>query len=310
MQRNKLKVLLVLGVVLSASSLLAIRTAFAQEKNAEESAWKKEFREKYGLKDGEHIKRIATPYPQCRSEYMASRVGASGDSTSYDNYFTVLGWKDGWAPGRLARHTLSVRPEKGLPLAGLLSMVAGIPPTRIDGVKQSEHVTGDFVVRDGSTPAQIVAQLQTILNRECNLPVTLEFKDVELDVFVLAGKYETKPLEGRKKNEIEVYAKHLVGRDAGGGGSGTFDELLAHLERHVSVPVLAGKIEGPPKNIRWHDNVRPFPILDPIRRPKAWAEDHEAVMVLDNISSQTGLTVKTEKRKVRVLVVEDAKTDK
>jgi hypothetical protein len=189
----------------------------------------------------------------------------------------------------------------------LLDMTAGIPPTRIEGLEEllDAKVTGDFVVRDGATPDQIVTQLATILKRECDLSVSFQFKDAEQEVFVLEGKYEAKPLDGREKNEIEVYAKHLLDRKTGGGGSGTFEVFLAHLERHVRVPVLAGKIEGLPKNVRWHYNVREKGDAN------TRAEDTNAATVLDNIASQTGLTVKTEKQKVRVLVVIDPeKTDK
>jgi hypothetical protein len=275
------------------------------KKAPDEPAWKKEFREKYGLKEGEHVKRIAPPYPSCRSDFLTDQIKGTFDPTKFGA--NVLGWKDGWAPGKLGLHVYAVKPEQGIPIDRLIDLAAGIPATRIEGLEKLlvTKATGDFVVRDGATPDQIVTQLETILKRECGLAASFQLKDAEQEVFVLEGKYEAKPLDGRKKNEIEVYAQHLADRKfVGGGTTGTFEEFLAHLERHVRVPVLAGKIEGLPKNVRWHYNVREN------GNGKTSAEDTNAATVLDNIASQTGLTVKTEKKKVRVLVVESAKADK
>jgi RNA polymerase sigma factor (sigma-70 family) len=274
------------------------------KKAADEPAWKKEFREKYGLKKGEHVKRIAPPYPSCRSDYLTYRLLGKIDKEKLDDYAIVLGWRDGWA----VQDTVHVYVAGGIPIDRLLDLAAGIPATRIEGLEKliAAKPTGDFVFRDGAKPDQIVTQLETILKRECGLSVSFQFKDAEREVFVLEGKYEAKPLDGRQNDEIEIYAKHLVDRRLGDGGTtGTFEEFLARLERHVSVPVLAGKIEGLPKNVRWHYNVREKGDAN------TRAEDTNAATVLDNIASQTGLTVKTEKQKVRVLVVIDPeKADK
>jgi hypothetical protein len=199
-----------------------------------------------------------------------------------------------------------VKPGTGVALARLLDMTAGVARTRLEGPAEllEAKVTGDFVVRDGATPDQVVGQLQAILTKECELPVSLTFKEVEEPVFVLSGKYEARPLDGREKHQLEVYAGHLIDPvTGGGGGSGDFAEFLGAVERHINRKVVADKIEGLPGRVSWHYNVRSPMIKDPARGIDTYAEDTNPDAVLENVARQTGLVVKAEKRKVRVLVV-------
>ncbi|MCI0642046.1 MAG: hypothetical protein L0Y70_23460 [Gemmataceae bacterium] len=279
------------------------------KKETEEPAWKKDFRGKYGLKEGEHVKRIATPYPACRTDYLADRFARPAGAIAFDDHFTVLRWKGDWAPAELAQHTLPVKQDEGVALSRLLNMTAGLSRIRLRGDDEvlEWKVTGDFVVRDGAAQDQIVAQLENLLNKECALAVTFRFKEVEDEVFVISGAYESKPLDGRGKNQIEIYAIHLTDRSTGGGGSGVFAEFLAHVEGHVNRRVLAGKIEGLPKSVSWHYNVRSPTLKDPNQGIDTRAEDTNPQAVLANVAAQTGLVVNAEKRKVQVLEVTRSK---
>jgi hypothetical protein len=288
-----------------------IAAADPPKKATPEPAWKQEFRTQYGLKDGEHIKRIAAPYPKCRSEYLTERFGGGGNF-AFDDYFTVLRWKGHWAPLALATHVVPVKPDVGIALGSVLDMTCAVPRTRIEDPDQllDVKVIGDFVVRDESKPADIAKQLEAILKKECNLEATLRFREVEREVYVLSGKYEAKPLEGRKKTAIEIFGKSLIDRGIGGGGTGTFAELLANVERHVNAQVEAGKIEGMPGRLSWHYNVRSPMIKDPANGIDTLAEDTNVHAVLANLADQTGLKVKVEKRKVQMLKIERATAKK
>jgi RNA polymerase sigma factor (sigma-70 family) len=277
-----------------------------------EPAWKQAFRDKYGLKDGEHIKRIALPYPECRADYMRERLGGAGGKTPLDEHFTVLRWRNDWAPPELAKHTLPVKSDEGIALGRLLDMVCGMPRTRIEDPDNllEDKVTGDFVVRDESSPEKIAEQFSAILKKECKVEVAFRFQEVEREVFVLSGKYEAKPLEGRAKTEVEIFGISVYDRRTGGGGTGTFDEMLEHVERHISQCVVAGKIEGAPGRISWHYNVRSPMVKDPANGIDTYAEDTNAAAVMNNLADQTGLKLTTEKHKVKVLRVERANMKK
>jgi len=59
-----------------------------------------------------------------------------------------------------------------------------------------------------------------------------------------------------------------------------------------------------PKVVSWYYQVRSPQIRDPANGIDTYAEDTDPTAVLPNVAAQTGLTIKLEKRKVRVLFVE------
>lgn len=276
-----------------------------------EPAWKAEFRKVYGLKDGELVRRVAPPYPGCRAEYFKDRIREfykrnklnlpaeeelKADNT---NYFTKFGWKDGWPVDELTMQNTPVKPDEGVRLVQLIRMTTGFGHTRTEGDAGllEEKVTGDFVVRAGADPAKVAAELEKILRKECSLNVALAVQEVERDVYILSGKYEAKPLVERKKDRIEIYGFELTDRTTGGGGSGTLQEMADHIEGFIESRVAIGEVQGAPKKVEWHFNYRsPF-------TAQQRAQDTDAEAVVKNITAQTGLTAKLEKRKIKVLTV-------
>jgi RNA polymerase sigma factor (sigma-70 family) len=289
--------------------VVAAAPVAAPEPAAPEPVWKSEFRKAYGLKDGELVRRIAPPFPECRAEYfkeMDARMkrdpSEEGLKRDYTDYFTKFGWKDGWTAPALTTHTVPVKPDVGVQLARVLNATTGLQRTRFDAdaALLETHVTGDWVVRAGADPEKLIAALEKILRKECDLNVSLALKDAEREVYVLSGKYTSKPVPDRKENEIELFANELGDRNTGGGGSGTLQEMADHAEGWIEVPIVLGKIEGAPKRVSWHYNYRsPF-------TKEQHAADKNPTAVMTNVGAQTGLSVKLEKRTIRVLVVQKA----
>jgi len=76
--------------------------------------------------------------------------------------------------------------------------------------------------------------------------------------------------------------------------------MADHVEAFIEVPIAIGEVTGAPKEVEWHFNYRsPFTAAER-------AQDIDAEAVMKNITAQTGLTVKLEKRKIKVLVVKKA----
>lgn len=277
-----------------------------------ESAWKTEFRKVYGLKDGELVRRVAPPYPECRAEYFKDRTREHFKwlkmappeaelKKDYTDHYTKFGWKDGWTDPNLITQMVPVQPDTGVGLDGLLRATIGFPATRMrfDAFADANetNVTGDWVVRDGADPDKLVAALEQILRKECGLKVSLAFKDEEREVYVLSGKYVAKPLPGRKENEIEIYAVELSEANGGLGNANNPRDLARAIEGWIEVPIELGTIEGAPKRMTFRINVRtPTTVVSN-------AEDKDPTKVLENFAAQTGLTAKKEKRKIKVLVV-------
>ncbi|HVL13684.1 MAG TPA: sigma-70 family RNA polymerase sigma factor [Gemmata sp.] len=277
---------------------------------APEPAWKAEFRKVYGLKDGEVLRRVAPPYPDCRAEYFRDRLrefykrsklepSEEAINKDYSDHFTRFGWKDGWPVDGQISQTVPVKPEEGVQLRRVLDLTTGFQLSRLDADAEllETKVTGDWVVRAGADPEKLVAALEPILRKECGLKVSLAVKRVEREAYVLAGRYEAKPLPDRKANLIEVFGTELTDRNTGGGGSGDLREMAEHVEGWVEFSVVLGEVENAPKSVSWHYNYRsPF-------TKEQHAEDKDPAAVLQNIALQTGLTVKKEKRPIAVLAV-------
>jgi len=276
----------------------------------EEPVWKAEFRKTYGLKDGELVRRVAPPHPACRAEYFRdeirelykrSKLDAPEEELNrdYTDYFVKFGWKDGWTVPALRTMTTPVKPEAGVTLARVLEATTEFGRTRVEADDDllERKVTGDFVVRAGADTEKVAAAMETILRKECDIPASLAVAEAERDVYVLSGKYESKPLADRKKDQIEVYAVHLTDRNTGGGGTGSVQSMIDHVEGWINARIVLGKIEGAPARVEWHYNYR-----SPFTKEQN-AEDTDPEAVMKNIAAQTGLTAKMERRKVKVLVV-------
>ncbi|HEV3445358.1 MAG TPA: hypothetical protein VG099_11995, partial [Gemmataceae bacterium] len=280
---------------------------------AKAPAWKAEFRKAYGLRDDELIRRVAPPYPECRAEYFRNLIREAYKRSKLDppedevnqamsDHFTKFGWKDGWPVDQLTMQNTPIQPDVGGTLGQLIHMTTGFGHTRTEGEAEllDRKVTGDFVVRASADPAKVAAALEKILRKECHLRVSLAVQEVERDVYVLSGKYEAKPLAGRKKNLVEVYSFELTDRTTGGGGSGALQVMADHIEGFIEGRIAIGAVTGAPKEVEWHFNYR-SPVTDAER-----AQDHDAEAVMKNITAQTGLTVNLEKQKIKVLVVKNA----
>lgn len=273
-----------------------------------EPAWKAEFRKAYGLARDEVVRRVAPPFPACRNEYFRDEVRevykraklevpAGALDKDYTDSFLKFGWKGDWPDANLTERTVPAKPDEGMTLMRVLESTTGMTLTRIEGERLSDKVTGDWVVRAGATPEQVVAALEPILDKQCEFKVVLRVKEVERAVYVLSGKYAAKPLEGRKDHEIEFYATELQDRKAGGGGgTGTFARMAESAEGWIGFPVVVDKVEGAPARVSWHYNFRsPF-------TEEQHAADKNAEAVMKNLSAQTGLSATLEKRTIKVLV--------
>jgi RNA polymerase sigma factor (sigma-70 family) len=259
-------------------------------------AWKKEFSETYALKPGEVVKRIAPPYPKSREEFFKAIWGPGRDD-KYGDYFSVFLWKGGKV--EIGRMTVPVKPEEGIRLLQLFGRL-GISLQHVEGdaALLQSHVTGDFVLREGASTKEIAAALERILRTECKLPVRLREIEAEREVVVVRGTFTSKPREGRKKNEIDIFSKQPYPNSGAGGGTGSFAEFLDGVEAFTSTRLLSEVKDPPSGNVSWYFHARsPF-------TEQEYAEDRDPESVCKTVTAQTGLEFKAEKRKVPILRVE------
>jgi HEAT repeat protein len=275
----------------TAKPLPGASAAAGEKQNDEppEPAWRAAFRRVYGLKEGELLKRVAAPFPASRADYCKFRfpnMDSANISMSYR-----------WDGNNVEFWSLAPNSD-GVTLVMLLNAL-GVPSQEIevDENWRFKQVPGEFVTRAGAPPEKVLPRLEQILREELNLPVRLTLREVEREVIVVGGKYESKPRANREADQVDLFA--VKPNDGGGtpGGSGTFDEFLAETGAYIGRRLVKDLAETPKRTVRWyfHISTRVLTRPDPNRDPEG---------VLKNITAQTGLTFKTEKRKVRVLFVE------
>jgi len=177
-------------------------------------------------------------------------------------------------------------------IRSVLESTVRVYPYEVEGDGQllSTKITGDFIIRDGAPKQAILMELQKVLNGQFNMPVRLVSRQVERPVIVARGAFGLKPIPDRRC--IELFEEALTDESRGGGGSGNFEEFLNWVGRYINMHVI-DEVEGKPKEkLSWHYN----------RKPRGRSMD--PLLVLDNLSPQTGLTFTEETRRVRVLFVE------
>jgi RNA polymerase sigma factor (sigma-70 family) len=264
-----------------------------------EPAWRTEFRKTYGLKNGEILKRFTPPFPACRLDYCKWLKKEFFPDMDVDN--VVMDYR--WDGKNVEFWGLSYK-NKDEPYAWTLLGVMGHLDIRnqeveIDEELRSQVIEGEFVWRTSTLAEKTVPRFEQILREEMKLPIRLTLKEAEREVFIVSGKYQSKPLGNRQPDEVDLFAQNRDEADAKPGGNGTFDEFLVHVGSYINRRLVKEMAETPKGRIAWylHNSARVLPGPDPERDPKG---------VLKNVSLQTGLTFKAEKRKVRVLVVEKA----
>lgn len=264
-----------------------------EPKPSPELDWKVEFLRAYGLKENEVLKRVAPPFPACRADYCrflkanyCSWMESDNVSMSYRfDGKDVTFW--------------SLTPDpNGVELPTLLADL-GIPAqeVEIDEDLRFKQIPGEFVVRTGAPVEKSVPRLEQMLREELHLPIRLTLKQLEREVIVVRGKYESKPRANRKVNQVDLFAIKPNEDGGSAGGRGTFDKFLEWVGTWIDRRFVNDLGNTPKGEMMW--------FFHPSRLMHSGSDPNkDADGVLKNITAQTGLTFRTEKRnKVRVLLV-------
>jgi uncharacterized protein (TIGR03435 family) len=292
----------------------------------------KAFRKAYELKPGEFVKRVAPPHIDERKAFLVNdmkrRWNVGEDDMGVQTWLAMgalfieddgkeLKYKamcstdatDPRQPG------VKVKP-KMVRLPNVIEHVTGLktPEAVFDEAmrKQDVCMEGDFVIRKDAPLSKLVPDLQNAL-RECDLEVTLTLKEEEQEVYVVGGKFGLKPREWRGPDEVDVYADvEWMDKEFSHRTPDPHKTLHTQWDYSTSVTAFARSLgqfldkrvvleaEMPAvAKFHWYIHNR----WDHAATPVEKAADRDPEKVLKNVTEQTGLTFKKEKRKVPVLVV-------
>jgi beta-lactamase regulating signal transducer with metallopeptidase domain len=264
----------------------------------------------YGLRPGQSVRHIAIPFPSARAEYWGA-----AHPTQYYPMGPLPGGPEAatyrWDGKELREWFVT---GGSFHVTGLLDALQGIKSQDLSGPPDllATPLPGDWVVRPGTSDAQLVQELETILRGEFKLPIHLEFRDAKRDAYVARGRFHFTPLPRQlgagqagaaDKNHVsvQIFGKRLYpGPPYAGGGYGDFNEFLKWAGRWIDAPIV-NEVAEPPQRLTWrlhgHGGHSSFV-------PSTKNEDHDPALVLANIERQTGLHFAKESRPVKTLFVE------
>ena len=305
-----------------------------------------EFRETYALPDGKVLKRVAPPFTPGRLEYYrvrdSQRVKALPDDAPTAYWFR---WGDAdpkvidpLREGKITLGGLFDRGggEIGYSVADLIGSSTRMKSFDIEGEAKLKwrHVSGDWVMRKGADPQEVIKALETILRKECKLPVKLSLVEKDRKVIVVKGKYAYNPLPGKGTvEEDRVYGYEgnylqdydqlvLYERDEdletrGGGQSGRLASFLTSLTWALGRPVVDGGVKLPkdmlPKEGHAYQkgqnsSKKPHMFELQWNKSKFYKAIRKGTLneaaILKNLSKQTGLQFVEEPRRRRTVVIE------
>jgi len=278
-----------------------------REPTAEEQQALAEFHKLYRLEKDQIVKYIKPPFVAGRlidreyrwkdkwmnGDYQPPRPGRAGLMPHCYIYFE----RDGELapPHHFSSGSDQRAPaENGVDLVSLIGMITDVREGNLINPDKlpKQIVAGDWIVRAGAPPDQVVAALRQILNRECGVPIKLEMKEESEDVVVVrtGDKPQFVP---KLDSPIKLYVNKFQ-PDQGKREQGTFPEFLKALGEFIEPNrrVVSEDENAPKVMMSWHRNV-----------PDLF-DDGDVESVLEHLDQQTGLKFTLETLKTRKVIVE------
>jgi len=269
------------------------------------STWRQRFEEVYRLEDNRILKRIAPPFIPERLEYYNHEESHQAEAIPEPpDYFTFH-----WENNKLKKWGLGFTGGKR-PLDSILRQNLSIEANKFDGPEEllQIEVPGDWIVRKPSTVEKRLRALEKILSEEIRRDILFEKREVELEVVVATGRFKFHPpSETYEHDSVHLYADELdPDEGAGGGTADSVNDFFLRLGSLVDMPVAdhtesSKKIKVPYRHHR----------TSYLRRIKDKAEKASKLeMLLANLTKQTELQFRIEKRPVEVWFITEQKKDK
>jgi RNA polymerase sigma factor (sigma-70 family) len=258
--------------------------------------WLIRINEVYGLSDGQVFKRVVPPFIPERAKFVEERIGdvnrragaARAGLMQADAAVFIF-------DGKAVRWTHAMRDT--MDLGDVLKVVAKIWPqdTDIDRTLIATKVPGDFVVRQDTKPEDLLTALTASMPEVIGPAMVLRNEELEREVIVVRGtlKY-TEPLkEPELFPTVYLFSGAVKPRTAFNMSVGqTPNEMLQIVGETMGRPmVVEAELSGKAAAVAMHQ-------LADLRRSIGVADGKLVDDLLANLSKQTSLEFKRERRKV------------
>jgi hypothetical protein len=258
-------------------------------KPARVPAWQTRFDQLYILAPGQTVRRVAPPYSQDRQDYVFYRLAPLRTRSALVVEFDGVLPSTGVAGGEQIR------------LGDVLNRVARLKSFDLDGPADmlETKIAGDWIYRKGASQEELLKALATIFQKELKLPLQLDRSSVERDVIVVRGRYQYRPLSANLADGFVHWCldAHPSQTSFGDGGGGSLQEMLDYQGDRIGRPFFIAAPGLAKVTVQWRDHL--FDHREDLRSgDEAGAAKLKAL--LENLSKQTALEFKIERRKVEV----------
>jgi hypothetical protein len=264
--------------------MLAVASATAAEPD-----WQTKFDLTYRLADKENAKFIPAPFiPERAAFHKKQHPYVQGIPGQYGF---------AWDGKRVQQRRWSSDPGT---VASAME-IAGVERVDLGGVSDlfDLKIAGDWIVRKDAPKKDVVKDVSRILEKVSEGKVHIEPVEIEKDVLVARGKYELKKLHDppapRQPDNVHLYVDKLDAEEGAGGGTGTMLEFLERIGELAKIKVV-DETGSRKAKVSWSNN---HSAGDASKTPQ------NRERFLKNVTAQTGLEFRTERRKTQAFKVTD-----
>ncbi|MFC1738394.1 M56 family metallopeptidase [Planctomycetota bacterium] len=267
--------------------------------------WRQKFNEVYRLDEGQVLKRIAPPFIPEREDYykyedpyQASLIGDPPD------YFTFH-----WEDGKLKNWGMGFTGGKR-PLDSVLRSNLSIETNKYDGPEEllQVQVPGDWIVRKPSTIEERLKALEKILSEEIGRNIRFEKRKIEQEVIVATGDFKFHPpSETYEHDSVHLFTDELDPDEGSGGGTAdSVNGFLGKLGNLIDMTVIDQTTPSEEIKIPYRHHSSSY-----LRKVKDETEKKRKLdILLVNLTKQTELQFRIERRPVEIWFVTEAKKSK
>jgi hypothetical protein len=281
-----MKTLSALMLTLSIAGMAAMVNLVVADEGAK-PAWQTKFNEVYRLADGQNARFIPRPFIPERDAYHAEH------HPQIANHPGQYGFR--WTDGKPRQAYWST--DEGTVASALY--MAGIDRADLDGISDvfELKVPGDWIVRYSAGRDAMLADIRRELSDATDGAIRVEPARVEREVIVARGRFTPKPLPDapREPKAVHLYIDKLDSTEGAGGGTASMDGFLRHVGDTIGLKVI-DETEPHKGNVEWANN-------HSVSDAQKSSEKRDAL--LKNVTEQTGLEFKLERRPVDVWRVID-----
>lgn len=259
-----------------------------------EAEWRPNFDRVYSLGPGEVLKHVPGPYIPERNAYLGKSFGnMPGSAWTTSSSSAALYTFD-------RQSDVNMESRDPYTFLGLTQVLTGLRRYDFDGLGPlaSLRMPGDWVRRGGAPGPQLLKGLAEILGSQFGRQVRFVPRIVEREVLVASGPVAIHSLPKEMGNDmVAIYLDKRPNTNSAGFGmrAGPVTDFLGEVGELVGLKAIN---ETTPKNKQcfWHYYLKPDTILS-----SSMGQE-----VLKNVSDQTGISFKVERRPVEIWFVESS----